>query len=326
MRCNDKHKEVGKCPDVAVVIASHKYCYPLERCIEGHCQQMRNSGDVIFVDNGSGGELAGWINEYYPDITLLERESNGYFCGGYNTGIQYAIDNNYDYVLIVNADTEVINTAYINAMVNVASMYEDAAFIGPKVYFGDENTVQNTVLEYPWIWRYMFNWVSRLIFKPNFSESLKREEYVDFLNGVCVLCRVSALKEVGLMDDVMGGYVEDTDWSWRARKKGWLSLYAPLPSIIHHQEKSEYRNYTLKSFMLRRNHVYWHMKNKRLFQALAFAFFSMFLAIIRLFLSWLTRNNVEQHVKYVRSYFIVCKNLLSKKKVGAWFGPPIGEF
>ena len=48
-----------------------------------------------------------------------------------------------------------------------------------------------------------------------------QEKEVESLNGVCVLCRVEALREIGLLDEDMGGYVEDTDWAWRARDRGW---------------------------------------------------------------------------------------------------------
>jgi GT2 family glycosyltransferase len=57
------------------------------------------------------------------------------------------------------------------------------------------------------------------------------------------------------MDENMGGYAEDYDWSWRAREKGWVSVFTPIPSVIHHETPSGYESYSLKTFLEKRNTV-----------------------------------------------------------------------
>ncbi len=52
------------------------------------------------------------------------------------------------------------------------------------------------------------------------------EKKVEFLNGVCVLCRMSAIREIGLLDEMMGGYVEDTDGLGELfRRAGFRSMH-----------------------------------------------------------------------------------------------------
>ena len=135
---------------VAIVIATHKYCFPLERCIGSHLELLESAADLIFVDNGSGGEMTAWAKDRFPEITIITRQQNGFFCGGYNTGMQFAIDHNYDHVLIVNADTDVFNRHYLSELVAASEQNPRTAFLGPTVYLRQEGNVQNTILLYPW--------------------------------------------------------------------------------------------------------------------------------------------------------------------------------
>src|SRR5262249_15942870 len=86
----------------AVVVAAHRSYATLSLCLKGFRTIVRNPADLIFVDNGSGGALTYWVNQQFPDVTVLQLNDNRLFCGGYNTGIRHALDRDYEYVLIVN--------------------------------------------------------------------------------------------------------------------------------------------------------------------------------------------------------------------------------
>jgi len=310
---------------LAVVIATHRYCFPLERCISSHLELLDSAADVVFVDNGSGGEMTEWAKDRFPGITTITREQNGFFCGGYNSGMQHAIDNGYQYVLIVNADTEVCNASYLSRLVKAAEEHATAAFLGPTVYLREEGQVQNTILQYPWFRRHLSHWLTSRFRSVNRSAVAKTDTVVDFLNGVCVLCRIDALRDVGLLDEEMGGYVEDTDWSWRARRNGWQSWYVPVPSILHHQVAEEYEHYSVKTFMLRRNHVYWHMKVGHVRQARLFAAFSLLLARGRALKAFFQQRDLDEHRRYVARFQDVVHRILAREPVDEWFGPPLGK-
>ena len=310
---------------VAIVIATHRYCFPLERCISSHMTLLGSPADIVFVDNGSGGEMTSWAKARFPEITIMTREQNGFFCGGYKSGMQHAIDAGYEYVLIVNADTDVCNPAYIAELVAASERHRNAAFLGPTVYLREAGNIQNTILRYPWFSRHLSHWLTSRFHSTNRSAAAKTEIPVDFLNGVCVLCRVDALREIGLLDEEMGGYVEDTDWSWRAHQKGWHSMYVPVPAILHHQAADEYGHFSVKTFMLRRNHVYWHMKVGHVQQARLFAAFSLFLARVRAAKAFFQQRDVAEHRRYVARFRDVARRILAGDPIGDWFGPPIGK-
>jgi GT2 family glycosyltransferase len=311
-------------PRVAVVVATHAYCFPLEKCLSDFAAQTASPKDVILVDNGSGGSMTAWACEHAPAVTTLTRERNGFFCGGYNEGLRYAINQGYDFVLIVNADTEAVNSRLIAELLKAAERHPSAAFIGPKVFLREAGNVQNTVLTYPSFARSLVSFLQHKVIGAPAMASDDREREVEFLNGVCVLCRCAALQEIGLLDEAMGGYVEDTDWSWRAKHAGWGSVYAPIPSIIHHQPETGYEHYSLKSFMLRRNTIYWHWKRGARREARLYGWSARLLAWLRAGQAViLGKVDQEKYREFARRITEVDRGIRSGKPLGEWFGPPI---
>lgn len=309
---------------VAVVVATHAYCYPLEKCLAGFASQTATPADVILVDNGSGGRMTEWARDHAPAVTTLVREHNGFFCGGYNEGLRYAIDHGYDFALIVNADTEVCNDRLLVDLLEVAGRHPRAAFIGPMVYLRELGNVQNTVLTFPTFLRNLMSFIQYKLLGGESPQSDDREREVEFLNGVCVLCRLAALREIGLLDETMGGYVEDADWSWRARALGWTSVYAPVPSIIHHQPDAGYEHYSTKSFMLRRNTIYWHWKRGAKVEARLYGWSARLLAWARAIHARLThRRDYDNFARYSRRLREVDRRIRKNSPIGAWFGPPV---
>jgi GT2 family glycosyltransferase len=311
---------------VAVVVATHDYCYPMEKCLAGFAAQLPSPADVILVDNGSQGKVSRWAEEHAPHVTTLVRAANGFFCGGYNEGLRHAIAAGYDFALIVNADTEVSNPRLVEQLLEVARRHPRAAFIGPQVYLREPGNVQNTVLEYPSFLRSAWSFVRFKFLRGVPARSDGREREVEFLNGVCVLCRISALREIGLLDEAMGGYVEDTDWSWRARALGWTSVYTPLPSIIHHQPEAGYEHYSMKCFMLRRNTIYWHRKRGARLEAALYGWSARLIARWRAVRAALTgRQDRDRFVAFARRLATVDRSIRRGRPLGEWFGPPFAN-
>lgn len=309
---------------VAVVVATHAYCFPLEKCLTGFATQTASPADVILVDNGSRGNVAKWARQHAPQVTTLVREKNGFFCGGYNEGLRYAIHNGYEFALIVNADTEVCNERLLSDLVAAAERHPKAAFIGPMVFLRQHGNVQNTVLTFPSFSRNLRAFFQYKLLGGEPPQSDEREREVEFLNGVCVLCRLSALREIGLLDETMGGYVEDTDWAWRARALGWKSVYTPVRSIIHHQPEEGYEHYALKCFMLRRNTIYWHQKRGAALEAALYGLSARFLATAR---AWAARiggrSDREKFAAFARRLQEVDRRIRRRDPLGKWFGPPL---
>jgi GT2 family glycosyltransferase len=287
---------LDKTARTAIIVAAHRWYYPLYRCIESLRNSLADAADLIFVDNGSSEMLGNWARERFPGITVLRLEENSLFTGGYNRGLERAIDRGYEYALMVNADTQVHNPAFIGELQEAAERWPRAAFIGPLVYYRSSQCIQKTTLFFPDILKYSLVWLPFRFFPRLVSRQHLTESEVEYLNGVCVLCRVSALKELGLMDESFGGYMEDADWSWRAREMGWKSVFTPVPGIVHFEEKNGYEEHSSKTFMARRNTVLWFLKRGQRNSANAYAILSILLCVIR----HLVHGSGESHYSFRR--------------------------
>jgi GT2 family glycosyltransferase len=104
---------------------------------------------------------------------------------------------------------------------------------------------------------------------------------VEMLNGVCILLRASALRQVGAFDPRYFMYVEDADLGLRLRQAGWRLAYVPVDSVIHHQKESGYDLEGEVSLLLRRNAVYFLQKHHRRAQAWGLAAANLLLAVAR---------------------------------------------
>ena len=308
---------------MAAVVSAYRKQETLERCLSSIQAVMQRSEDLIFVDNGSAEGIGKWATRRFPDITVVRVQQNRLYCGGVNEGIRVAMKRGYDFILLFNADTEVINQEFPRQLLETARRRPRAAFIGPLVFYRSREVFQKTCLQFPTVWRNTVIWLPWRVARRYILRQPQVEKEVEFLNGVCILCRVSALKEFGLLDENMGGYVEDADWAWRARESGWASVFSPVPSIIHHEEPVGYDAYSMKTFLLKRNTVLWYLKTGRRVSAYAYACAAMALSWVRM-VSEFSKCTQNKHRYFIHVLYRSYRGLFRGDELGEWFGPPLG--
>ena len=96
---------------------------------------------VIVIDNASSD---GSVKEIQKaeinnqkeklDFKLIRNEYNLGFSEGNNVGIKYAVENEADYILILNNDTQVDGNL-IQELVKFADKNKDVGIVSPKIYF-----------------------------------------------------------------------------------------------------------------------------------------------------------------------------------------------
>jgi N-acetylglucosaminyl-diphospho-decaprenol L-rhamnosyltransferase len=311
--------------NIAVVVSSHRLYPTLELCLRGFQAILPKPQDLIFVQNGPSPGLEHLIATHFPLITKIPLVENGYFCAGYNAGLRFALERDYEFVLIVNADTEVANPSFLSDLLRAAERWPRAAFLGPLVYLRTRDAVQTTCLRFPSILYHALIWIPWRMARGLVPSQPTRECEVEFLNGVCVLCRASALGDIGLMDETFGGYSEDADWSWRARSRRWTSVFVPTPSVIHHEEHEGYEPFSLKNFLLRRNTLLWFLKTGRKGSALFYACVSLILAWARARRAG-NQTDKQKHRHFIGKLSRSYRGLLRGEEPGPWFGPPLGRW
>ncbi len=184
---------------------------------------------VVLVDNASRDGTVESVRENFPAVKVIINSENFRFAGGNNVGINYAMQNKADYVLLLNNDAEV-PPDFLSELVRVAESSEDIGMLGPKIYYHDTPRK---------IWfaggriEFWKGWVSHIGIRELDHGQYDITKDVDYLTGCCLLVKRKVIETVGSLDESYFIYGEDADWCIRASRAGFRLVYVPSSFIWH---------------------------------------------------------------------------------------------
>jgi GT2 family glycosyltransferase len=185
-------------------------------CVDSvRCSDYSNLA-VWVVDNDSQEDPTAVLHERYPDLRVLRNPRNLGYGGGNNTGLKWAIDEGAAYVLLLNNDV-VVAPDCVRRLVTAAEADRRIGMATPKVFYYDRPA------EVYWDGG-IVDWESGEA--PHESRGLPVAGGIvksEWLDGCSLLVRVATVREVGLLDERYFLYFEDTDWSVRAARRGWMN-------------------------------------------------------------------------------------------------------
>lgn len=203
---------------VLIVIPMYGQEKYTRKCIEMTKKNAGYAHDILVVDDGS---LTPFRDAY---TKVLRIEKNSGFTNAVNQGILYAQKNDYDFVLLLNNDTEPEKDFLKNLMdamddkeVGIACSVrrhtnrpvECMELCGSDLirgfqYFTDESKLTDKVIP--------CNWVA-------------------LCSG---LLRMDMVREIGLLDKRMINHCSDTDYCFRAKFANWKVVLATKSIVLHH--------------------------------------------------------------------------------------------
>ncbi|MFW6116320.1 MAG: glycosyltransferase family 2 protein [bacterium] len=200
-------------PLVWIVILNWNRPEDTIECISSLRQSDYPCFRTLVVDNGSTDESVD-ILRGQSGIDLLVNERNLGFAAGSNRGIEYALQNDAEYVLIMNNDTTV-SQSMVSRLTEAAEKDPRRGIVGPVIYYADRP-------EKVWFAGMRFRHGLYVIRKGlHLTPPLQPVEEVDFISGCAMLVRRDVWEHVGLFDPGFFMYYEDLDLCLRARKAGY---------------------------------------------------------------------------------------------------------
>lgn len=249
-----------KIPKVLISILNWNGAEKTLSCVRSLSSELFNAtadATILIVDNGSRPEdsnaLALSMQSQNVELTRLPKNIG--FTGGHNAAIQKAIDNNYDYVWLMNNDALVMPGALTHLLAVMTSDDRCGAASPVLRDAEDESIVARCVST--------TNWRDRTYTRiANVQEAIDLQStHPDavWLDGTALLLRVDALKDVGLLDDRLFAYYDDNDIGARLTAGGWHSKCV-FEAIVTHPNKKSAAEYPLyMSYLLQRNEMlFWH--------------------------------------------------------------------
>ena len=107
---------------VAIIILNWNGKHDTCECIDSARKLNYPNYEIIVVDNGSEDESVQFLGKKYPDILILENGANLGYAEGNNRAIKYAIEQEFDYILLLNNDA-VVDPQILNSFISVSKIY-----------------------------------------------------------------------------------------------------------------------------------------------------------------------------------------------------------
>ena len=252
--------------DISVIIVNWNTRTFLLQCLESLYQGAGDTTmEVWVVDNGSGDGSAVAVRERFPQVALIESQTNLGFARASNQAMKLSKG---PYMLLLNPDTRV-KPGTIGRLVSFMETHPDVGIAGAQLLNAD-GTKQNSVANFPSLGTELLNKsLLRWLFPKTFPG--KERDYpepveVDSVVGACMMVRREAVSEVGWLDEDYFLFLEETDWCFRMKRAGWKIYHCPRAEVTHLQGKSAEIEKSKAKLEYHRSRYHFFRKNRGRFQ------------------------------------------------------------
>lgn len=181
--------------------------------------------DVVLVDNGSGDGSGEALQKDFPEVIHLTSPVNVGFTGGNNIGMKFALENGYDYVMLLNNDVDA-DPGFLEPLISRMEADPQMGAIQPLIMFHhNRNLVWNAGGKY-------LRWIGVSKTLTDLPQTTSPSK-TDWITGCAFMIKSEVLRKVGLLEEKYFIYHEDVDLSLRIRNAGY-SLWIDPASVIYH--------------------------------------------------------------------------------------------
>lgn len=227
---------------------------------------------LYLIDNSSNDELKE-LGEMDSRIEYIFNNANLGYGAGHNIAMRKSIADRVAYHLVLNPDIY-FDSGALEELFEFMEVHPDVGNIIPNVRYPDGETQHLCkLLPTP-----MDLILRRFI--PSYTWKEKRNEQYELrwtgydkvmnvpsLSGCFMFLRVATLEDVGLFDENIFMYLEDTDLNRRIHSK-YKTLFYPKVELVHEYTKESYRSKKLLIFHIKSAIYYfnkwgWFFDNQR---------------------------------------------------------------
>ena len=271
--------------EITIIIITYKS----EKIIYDFIKKIPSTIKTIIIENSQNDELKKDIEEKYKNISVHLRENNGV-----SSALNYAVDKiKTKYFLQISPDLE-FNFDDLNIFLDFAKTKENKfAALGPR--FLDVNKKSHIQI----------------------SEDIEFGE-INSIHGSCLFICKDAFLDIGKFDENFFLYFEETDYCYRAKKKGYLSYQINKSKVktkgrtvdIENENNLNFSNILIWHFIWSKYYFY----QKRYGKLLSLIIFIplMIRIIFRIIFYKITKNNLLLD-KYLMRFDGLLKSMMGKK-------------
>ena len=188
--------------------------------------------EIYVVDNNSTDGSQAAVKKGFPDVRLIENETNTGFAHANNQALSIMKGK---FAILLNSDA-VLKENAIRKLLTFMTSTPCAGIAGVQL-LNEDGSRQNSIDNFPSMETEIFNKsILRLFFPgkyPSKNRVYQNPIEVDSVIGACMIVRKEAIEEVGVFDEDYFIFLEETDWCFRMYKKGWKVYHVPDAEVFH---------------------------------------------------------------------------------------------
>ena len=197
----------------------------IEKCL-GSLRDSTLPLSVLVIDNASTDKTVNIVKEQFPQFQLIETGANLGFGKANNIGLEIALQQNADYVFLLNQDAWVENNC-LQSLTTIHSGNKQFGILSPMHLSGDNSSLEYKFIEY---------------IQPNVCPGFVSDFIMGklavvyettFVNAAAWLICKECLQTVGGFDPLFPHYGEDVDFIERAKYFGFKTGIVPSAKIWH---------------------------------------------------------------------------------------------
>jgi len=200
-------------------------------CVDSILKNTDAGYRLIIIDNASDKETRDYLESLkslsHPPVLLVRNEKNVGFIKAVNKGFELS---DAKYVCVLNNDT-IVAKDWLNEMISVAESSDAVGIVNPS---------SNNLGQRPG------DGESVDMYSMRIKKDAGKYAELGAAIGFCMLIKRGVIEKIGVFDEVFGmGNFEDTDYSRRACKAGYICVRA-CGAYVFHRENASFGH--LKSF------------------------------------------------------------------------------
>lgn len=225
---------------------------------------------AVVVDNGSSDGSVQMVRDQFPQVHLIENDENRGFSKGHNQALRHAHEEGYEYTLLLNNDTEIVDGKWLKELVSVMESNDQVGVCGCTVVEPNGDIHYNG--RYFPLSSFLFPTIkSKYEYNRYEKQSSNPYEFVDDVVGAVFMIRTAAVKDIGPLDEKYSpAYYEESDYCVRAWANGYKVAYTDKTRVLHtRHQTSEKLDSVLKEYITHRNRIRFILTNYPLTWVLA---------------------------------------------------------
>lgn len=249
---------------LTIVVVNYNGRVHLENCLRSlAAAPPATPHEIVAVDNASTDGSVAAVRAQWPAVRVIEQPTNAGFASANNAGIRATRG---DLVLLLNNDA-IAPPGAIDALVARLLANPAAAVAGPRLVNGEgcaELSFGPMISPFGELRQKIVMALHERRVGPVSSwveRATRREQFVDWVSGACLLVYRDAAERAGLLDERYFLYTEDVDFCASIRAQGRRILFTPASEIVHLRGRSRVTAPAAINLAYRRSHLAFYEKH-----------------------------------------------------------------